>query len=377
MNKNQNLLIKLFILLFLGSVFSCKNIKAYGDQEIVYKTSKEHFILKNNQMLITAKINQTIDTLIFDTGASSTIIFNESIINDGGFISNFKIGAKLPDKSKIYFQEKKYSIDNNIISSNNIVLKTLNIPKHPCSKSQMKDVFGNSVFKKNEKILNLDFEKSTIGILNLEEYNLILNDNTYFEIPIKTKGGVYVIIEEGKYKGDYLVDTGNSGSALITNNNQLINKENSEIFEGTVFSQANGKIESNNYTYINTINDFPLLEKTKINIIYFEKYKGNNLGLEFIKRFNWIIDFKNSKAYIKVIDSKDSEKHLLPFSYLCNIEDDKLKICTKNISDSTYNLGDEIISIGNELISLNNICEKMNLLNKTEDWKQLNLLVKK
>lgn len=328
-------------------------------------------------MLITAKINQTIDTLIFDTGASSTIIFNEKIINEGGYISNFKIGAKLPDQSKIYFQEKKYSIDNNFIRSENIVLKTLNVPDRPCSEAQIKDIFGNGVFKKDEKILNLDFEKSTVGVLNAAEYDSIVKDNNYFEIPIKVSGGVYLILDEGKYKGEYLIDTGNSGSALITNNAELIDKESSEIFEGTVLFQANGKIKSNSNTFINTINDFPLLDKTNMNIIHLEAHDGNNLGLEFIKRFNWVIDFKNNRAFIKVIDSKDSEKLVLPFSYLCTIEGDKLKICTKNISDSSYNVGDEIVSIGNELISPSNICEKRNLLNQSKNWGELDVKVKK
>lgn len=377
MKKNQALYTLSFLLLFLSSLISCKNIKAYSDQKIDYKSSKEPFTIRNNQMLITAKINQTIDTFIFDTGASSTIIFNEKLINEGGFISNFKIGAKLPDQSKIYFQEKKYSIDNNLISSENIVLKTLNIPDRPCSEAQIKDIFGNSVFKKNEKILNLDFEKSTIGVLNEGQYDSMVNDNRYFEIPIKVSGGVYLIIEEGKYKGEYLIDSGNSGSALITNNAGLIDKESSEIYEGTVLFQANGNIKSNNNTFINTLNDFPLLDSISMNVIYLEKFDGNNLGLEFIKRFNWVIDFKNNKAFIKIIDSKDSEKLVLPFSYLCIMEGDKLKICTKNISASSYNVGDEIVSIGNELISSANICEKMHFLNQSKNWEELDITVKR
>jgi hypothetical protein len=197
MTKNKNLCITFSFLISLSILSSCKNIKAYGEQKIDYKSSKESFLIKNNQMLITTKINQKIDTLLFDTGASSTTIFNEEIITDGGFISNFKIGAKLPDNSKIYFQEKKYTIDNNLIHSDNIILNTLNVPKRACSNSQMKDIFGNNVFRRNEKIINLDFEKSSISILDSDESSNLIKDNSYFEIPIKIKSGVYFIINEG------------------------------------------------------------------------------------------------------------------------------------------------------------------------------------
>jgi hypothetical protein len=377
MNKNKIPQTAISFLFSLSILSSCKNIKAFSEQKIDYKSSKESFVIKNGQMLITTKINQKVDTLIFDTGASSTTIFNENIINEGGFISNFKIGAKLPDNSKIYLQEKKYTIENNLIYSDNIVLKTLNIPKRACSNSQMKDIFGNNVFRRDEKIINLDFEKSNISILDFDESNKLIKDNNYFEIPIKIKSGIYFIIKDGKYKGEYLIDTGNSGASLISNNNKLISKESSETFEGALFFDASGKTKSNIKTYINTINDFPILENIKMNIVYFDKFKGNNLGLDFIKRFNWIIDFKNKKAYLKLINSKDSDKLIFPFTYLCNVENGKFIICTKNASKSLFNIGDEIISIGNEKISSENICEKMKLLNQSKKWEDLNLVINK
>ena len=372
---NKKLIINLLFLIVLCTLYNCKNIKAFSDQKINYKSQSEPFILKNNQMLITSKINQTIDTLIFDTGASSTTIFNEKLISEGRHISNFKIGAKLPDNSKIYLQEKIYTIENNFIDSDNIVLKTLNIPEPPCNKSKIKNIFGNNVFRNNKKILNIDFEKLNIGILNSQEVENTLKDNSYVEIPIKIKGGIYFIVKEGKFKGEYLIDTGNSGASFITNNESLIDKNTSEIYEGAVFNDASGKSKMVNNTYFNSIEDFPLLQNIKMDITYFESFNGNNLGLAFIKRFNWIIDFENEKAYIKLIDKQNSEKIVLP-NYLCNIEEGKLKICTKNVEKTDYTIGEEIISIGEDQITSENICEKMNFLNKTNNWEDLNLKLK-
>ena len=112
------------------------------------------------------------------------------------------------------------------------------------------------------------------------------------------------------------------------------------------------------------------------NLNFSSSIKSQNIGIGFIKGFDWIIDYKNKKLFYKknnnLIETGIKYKNYL----YSNVVNDKLLVIIKNsISKSGFNLGDQITSINSKKVTLENICEMQDLLNKTNDWSTLNLEV--
>lgn len=98
------------------------------------------------------------------------------------------------------------------------------------------------------------------------------------------------------------------------------------------------------------------------------------VGMGFLKGFNWIIDFKNNKIYARK-NSKSIDTFPDNNEYTCNAIDDKLIIIKKRAQRDDYSLGAEIKSVNNLLVTRENLCEMLDLLHTTSDWKSLQLTV--
>jgi hypothetical protein len=102
------------------------------------------------------------------------------------------------------------------------------------------------------------------------------------------------------------------------------------------------------------------------------------MGMKFIGKFNWLIDFKNKKIYIqKNKNLFESDANTDVNTYQVIILDEKLIIGFKNSKSIKYNLNDEIISVNNEKITLSNRCEMQKLLNTTLNWDEIEIEIKK
>ena len=103
--------------------------------------------------------------------------------------------------------------------------------------------------------------------------------------------------------------------------------------------------------------------------------KAQNIGIDFIKAFDWLIDYNNNKVYIKrnqnLIESMLNRK----ISYYAKVNQEKLLIVIKEKSQTQYQLGDQIISVNGQKVTTENQCELQDLLNKTDDWNSLQLEV--
>ncbi len=102
--------------------------------------------------------------------------------------------------------------------------------------------------------------------------------------------------------------------------------------------------------------------------------KYNNIGLDFIKYFNWIVDYKNKKVFFKRNNIPMIVQNIIPdYNYLCMIVDNQLKIITKLKSETKYNVDDQIIAVKGKKVTPENICEMQNLLNSNTDWNTLEI----
>ena len=94
----------------------------------------------------------------------------------------------------------------------------------------------------------------------------------------------------------------------------------------------------------------------------------NNVGLQYLKRFDWIIDDYHNKVYAKphVADTMELREVV---HYGLVTADGTLKIATRLIDgNEVFNIGDKIISVNGETINEDNLCYYYDLLTTQKDW---------
>lgn len=102
-----------------------------------------------------------------------------------------------------------------------------------------------------------------------------------------------------------------------------------------------------------------------------------NLGLRFIKEFNWIFDFKNNKLYFKKLNTSKIIEPRADINYGAKDIDNKLVVFLKNPNQKLFNLGDIIVKYNNVFVTSENICAIKDKLNNIKEWKNLNLVISK
>ena len=101
--------------------------------------------------------------------------------------------------------------------------------------------------------------------------------------------------------------------------------------------------------------------------------KAQNIGIDFIKAFDWLIDYNNNKIYVKRNQNSIESVFKRRVMYYAKVKAEKLEIVVKEKSQTKFNLGDEIVSVNGQKVTAENQCELQDLLNRTEDWNSLQL----
>lgn len=353
---------------------SCKLMRLTKEENIVFK-SNEMKLDFNNELKVRVKIDNKDEFFLFDTGASNTIVFDTTLIKDYSKKERIKLfGAKDPNGNISNFYTPA-NIETEMFVYNNHLVTVLPVVKNYCSDNYYyKGIIGSSFFKKSDiKKYLFDFDNLILKISNDK-----LAEKDYLEVKSKFFNNHFAIYLNIKgYDEPFLFDTGNTAYPLIIGGNSNIKPTNYIEFEGSEGIVVSGNVKANS-KYSND-NDLFISEQKMNTPICFTSANMNNynnMGLNFIKYFNWIVDFENKKVLFKRNNLSIEKQNINPkYKYLSMIIDKKLKIITKLKSEPNYNIGDEITSVNNQKVTLDNICEMQDLLNKTEDWDSLKLVV--
>lgn len=363
---------------------SCNSYKDYTNQEVTFlKKTTLKFTLDSNKMLIPVTINNNNGLFLFDTGAMSSVIQDSLFLNKiKTDINSLKKGIKLVGANGVEIQSYNFistEANCNLFSSKHKIFKFIKINKinQSCNKNiQDEDgIIGIDFIKESQNPILLDFEKNTIQILD-ESFSL--NDYTKSSVKIKKLGSKIVLpIDINGKKVDFLFDTGNSGGFKIREKDfTIVTKPDLSI--NTLYGLASGITELKMDTYFN---NSILFENERINskLMVNNKTTVNTLGIDFIKNYNWVFDFKNCALYYKKIKNQEKEVFEIPKFQIQSISiNQKLFVGFKtNFYDGNLNIKDQIVSINNEIITPENICEMENLLNSTTNWDDLKIEVKK
>jgi predicted aspartyl protease len=223
--------------------------------------------------------------------------------------------------------------------------------------------------------LMLDFTHDKICNISKANIENLLKQSLYRPIKSECRNNhvfIFMTIDGKEYK--FTLDTGFSGNIIIPYSEGLnFSKFNAMALEGsyyqTIHSTTNG-LE----TFYEAVPVQIGSEKAETKVCVSNTIKAQNIGMTFIKCFDWIIDFNHNKVYIKPNSNKIEKNFNRRISYLAQAFD-KLRIVTKEKSQIQYQLGDEIISVNGKKVTAENNCELQDFLNKTDDWSSLELEV--
>jgi hypothetical protein len=347
--------------------------------KLIRLTTAENFISKSNQLKfeldesirIKVKIDDTEKILMLDTGASNTIILDTTLIKNYSERERLTFLSTKDPNGKLLSFYTPSNIETEMFLFENNLVTVLPITNNICNNNLFDSgILGASFFKKNsDKIYTFDFDNSIIenhkAIPSLVGYNEVKSHffRNHFSIYLNING----------FEEPFIFDTGNNAYPLIIGVNSKIKPISYVTYEGSEGIVASGNLKTDvKYANVNEVNISNFKLNSPIFYVSTEMKKYNNMGIDFIKNFNWIIDFENKKIYFKRNKLEIIEKDIVPkYKYLCMIENEKLNIISVKTGINNYKVGQQIYSVNNKEITTSNICEMQFLLNNNANWDEL------
>lgn len=378
---------KTYILFTILLLTSCKILKLVPQEKITLKNNRLSFELIENQMLVNNEINQKAVKLLFDTGAGPTVITDSTLITKESMENKISFGSvELIDGTKFNSAFVQANQENEMFYFEKHLVApffTSNFSKKCKPDYNIKGIMGMNAMNKlrkelGELSLKFDFDTNTIVRLTADEIDEAIKNYIPINAKFVKRRLIEIELEINEKKDFYLFDTGNSAFDIIINPKNLSGMNPTLELKGFIVKSLQGKVnESKSSIYKNT--PIGLANEKEVATIFVNPLiKDNNIGLNFIKKFNWIVDYQNKKVYLKKRNYKADEissKEYKQDYYVSVNDEDKLKIVLKKINKDKYAIGQEIISVNDTLINSENVCHYMNMLNK-ENWNDFKIEVK-
>jgi len=376
---------KYFFIILCLLVVSCKSVeKPYSSASI--KLDEIDFLLKDtlvdNKVYLNSKINGDSILLLFDTGATATILSDQKFISENEILESGQKKVSLKNAVK-----KNINVYHSVI--NDFKLKSLHLKeydilvqndsiqsnfKFDCfdflsNKSQ--GVLGLDAFLGSESLMMLNFEEGSLSFIDREE-DLKLDEFKKVRSSFKY-GSIWLQLRIGNVWDYYIFDTG--AEFFMSKKENPFKDEilSEDSFKSVNIMSGNSIVPSETIFYKDQ-NVYATGLQIDNNIIQINKNINSNiLGYEFIKNYNWIIDFKRNKVYAKKIRNFNSDKF---FNDLEDVENlavamngNLMIIYSRN---KNYIVGDIIRSINGEKVTNENVCEmQKKLLDSSSDWSEL------
>lgn len=366
---------KILFLLIAVAVIGCKSYSDFTKIEKKYTiNSSDKFF---DGRIINGAINGKNVSLLFDTGATKSVLFSYDLLGRESFNENSRgnVFVKGPSGKQLLQKIITDSLCFNSFRSLYQPILVIDAPnKNSCDVASNHDgLLGLDAFSDSNDCLFIDNQKSELKLITGVK-------DDYQEVESVFSGKlIYLKCEINNRKELFLFDTGADFSVLIAKESDL--SKSVESVETLVSTINENKIPQKSKTI------FYKLNKISIGGIKFEDcivanvstIHRNIIGFNFIKNYNWIIDFKNEKLYAKKLVVSKTEgaiEGLQKISPKAVAIDNKLTIVMKKLSDKNVEVGSQIISVNNEKITPENICRMQKLLNETNDWETLKIEVK-
>jgi predicted aspartyl protease len=294
----------LFIILF---VFSCKTVKLPETKTIVHEGQIDSLIIdsKKTGSFVNANINGKDIQLLLDTGASRSalkgldLIGGEKGLTKDNHLKDQQIGTASGSVETILYSAD--SLNLNAVTHRNYTCYLLNTPQMEfnCNSGLLslnsKGVLGMNVFFDTDKALFLNYKDQYLELLDPENLNLKGYQEIEAEFNNNNTISVETIINGEKY--DLLLDSGATEFVILNEN--PFKSQDQKLDMKSLNMLANGLKPSKVSVFKNVDLQLSGLNLDNNIITVYESLDVNALGFKFMKNYNWILDLKNEKVYIK------------------------------------------------------------------------------
>lgn len=340
-----------FVLLFLTITASAQGKRFFenGEAELKNPVEKINLTYTNELPFVKVNINGKIYQFLFDSGAPtviSTTIYNELNLKK-------KHRSKVTDSKKnkqeqIFTVVPEIKVDQIIFKNIGAIVMDLKGIEFECFKidgiigaNQMAKLFWRISYSENSIEATKD-----LANFSKEGYETVFS---FIPKPQKTPVIKANILDE---KIDLTFDTGFTGTVRISNKEYDPKNTKVKFVEtygtSSVGAFGAGKPESSYYFKPNEV----LLDEQKFEEEIVSTGSSSLLGNEFLKKFRFIMDWKNNKIYLNKIKNYPSKLESFGFGY--RFIDHKAKVVLLfNGSNVPLKLDDEILSLNN--INLENL----------------------
>jgi hypothetical protein len=316
---------------------------------------------------------------ILDTGSMGTAILDSAAIDSFKDMKLSSFGSNVSaDKNKNKNRFTIVKMSSKLFESDNKLVLFSQRPSSKCSENRFMGLIGLDAFFEKGMAMEMNFSKNEICNIPISGMKEKVHEGSGF-ILLKSKCYqnqifVYLLIEGREYK--FKVDTGYSGNIILPyNEKQPFKNTNKIIIEGGMYITLSSFTTGTEIFYEKMPLHFAGEDMDgKVNVS--TSIKAQNIGIGFIRCFDWLIDFQNNKVYVRRNNKKLENTFNRRITYYAKADDARLTILTKEISQTKYNLGDEIITVNGQKVTPENNCQMQDFLNKTEDWNNLQLEVK-
>lgn len=342
---------------------SCKSYREFLELEYYNVPNAKDSIVDG--LYIHGFINNQKAKFLFDTGSTSTVVENLDLLGGKDILNSSTSKKIITAKGADGIEMSLYKIKSSSLSIN--TYKSKNRYFVTFDKKQIKNNCIKDLINSRDAILGLDaFIYSETPVLLDYENNILLTlDNNqiprgYVQIDSEIRNNRIILKADiNNVKISLLFDTGNNDYIILSKN--PFSKEQEDIAYETGMMTANQtKSYPLNKVYINRPINIGGIKSDKNRISVIESFKTNGVGIQFINKYNWIIDFKKKKLYAKKIKDFEMSEYLEKMSaikYKVLEMNGSLIIFHKNDPQNKFNVGDEIVSVDDIIISKDNICE--------------------
>lgn len=377
----KKILAFLILLIFTTSCesFRVSKYQVYSESvSVPYK-----FELITNQIHCDVYSNGLKYDFLFDTGANMTIVFNDSLQNQAKLYGESK-EMKFAYQNSSLYKKATSDLDFQFLA---VQQKEVRLGKFPqsskCSEINFDGLIGGGLFNHyfndtTKYIYSLNFSDSTITVYDtLSDVKDFISFDT---VPSKfsvSRFSIFIDIKGNDKPLKFLFDTGFDYSMIISDSNIYNNISDKdsisthqkllflETKEGDVFNKKMMKMELCKTNF--SLNNYSLKEA----VFHSTIFRNNIIGIQLIKHFDWIIDFKHKVVYCRPNNLNHNMKDVFSIyhdlNYSISVHQNKLYINQVNEKFTKYKLGAIIKSVNGTLVTKENICEMESLVNSKPD----------
>ncbi|MGB6092469.1 MAG: hypothetical protein WBF83_01770 [Moheibacter sp.] len=347
------------------------------------KTGSQMFEIKNGLMYLNADFDEKPMIWMFDTGVTVATLFNSEQLN-AYELKKIPFGkTKAADGTMIETKILSGDLENGFMSISQklfAVIPTMSFNKNDnceiVDKTDVAGFIGMDVFYDNDSYVEINFESNHIAVLSQSDFEELSQQFRPLDAEIKD-GHIFLRTKINGKAHKLLLDTGFNGDIIFPYKKaKKMNLDKSEQYEGLLFRNA-ANIDRYGSLIQSADNKLEFGEfNFDVDILFVESINSSNLGLGFIKNFNWLIDYKNEKVYAQLISNSFSNK-LQEKPYKVLATEGELRFVKRKTDETEYGLNDVVLSVNSVKITPENICRFQKMLNESNNWDNLQIEIKK